>query len=236
MRPPADLDLHATPPDYPDWRRRLGVRRTLTVLALTPGWAAAGYAQAGADARPFTEGLAPAVIAPVRIHPPAGDLTCTQHAIHAGDPVFLGDAAGIDCIVVRRAGGPARFPRFHEQDGQANEDWYGWGAPVFAPFTGVVEEVHVNPVTNHPGAPGDGPASFMTFRAPDGTRVLYGHVTAPTVSSGDRVTAGQAVARIGNNGFAWYPHIHVGAWKGHDVLQVLLDPRSVGALEERQPH
>jgi hypothetical protein len=206
-----------------------------SALLLVVAHPASGQAPAGGEAPPFSEGSVPAVIATVTIHPPAFELTCTQHSVHAGDPVFLGDAAGLDCTVVRPTGGPdGRFPRFHDQDGGANEHWYGWDQPVFAPFDGVVEQVHLNPATNRPGTRGEGPASFIAFRRADGVHVVYGHITAPQVSAGDRVVAGQPVARVGNNGFAWYPHLHLGAWKGHDVVQMLFDPRAIALLQERQ--
>lgn len=192
-------------------------------------------AQAAADTAAFVEGVAPEVLATVAIHPPAGALTCSQHSLHAGDPVILGDAAGIDCKVVRHVEGPGgRLPRFYRTDGRTNDDWYAWGAEVFAPFDGVVEAMHVNPVTNTPGTHGEGRATGIVFRRDDGTRVSYGHVAQPLVAVGDRVTAGQVVGRVGNNGFSWFPHLHVGAWKGREPLLIVLDPRAQAALVERE--
>jgi hypothetical protein len=204
---------------------------TATALLVVLARPTAAFAQQ-ADAPPFSEGMAPAAIAPVAIYPPADDVVCRPHAVHEGDPVILGDAAGMDCTVTRNdAGATGHFPRAYLRDGAANEDWYGWGAALYAPFDGVVEEVRDNPVTNRPGERGDGPAGAIVFRRADGVRVVYGHAASATVRSGDRVTAGQAVARIGNNGFAWFPHVHVGAWKGREAVQPVIDPRGLAARQ-----
>ena len=37
---------------------------------------------------------------------------------------------------------------------------------------------------------------------------------------GDRVHAGQAVALVGDNGYARMPHIHIGAWRGKTPYQI----------------
>lgn len=211
------------------------MKRLALSLVIVLGRPAIAPAQADNALKAFTEGIVPETMVSVAIHPPAAGVICSQHSVHTGDPVFLGDAAGIDCTVIRRTGGASgRFPRAYERDGVANNDWYGWNAAVLAPFEGTVEDVHVNPVTNEPGAAGKGPASYVVFRRADGIRVVYGHVTAPTVAPGDRVTAGQVVARIGNNGFAWFPHLHLGAWRGREAAQIIIDPRALGTLEERQ--
>lgn len=212
---------------------RLVIWGSSVVLAVA--WPAAACAQAAGDGGAFTEGVVPDAFATVAIHPPASGVTCSQHAVHAGDPIILGDAAGIDCHVVRYLDGPGgHFPRVYQTDGGANDDWYAWGAEVFAPFDGVVEAIQLNPVTNPPGIRGEPPASYVTFRREDGVRVIYAHIADPGVAPGDSVTAGQVVARIGNNGFSWFPHLHLGAWRGREPVLIVLDPRLAGELEERE--
>ena len=49
------------------------------------------------------------------------------------------------------------------------------------------------------------------------------------------VTAGQRVARVGNNGFSWYPRIHVGAWLDETPLQTQFDLRAQGRLQAKDP-
>lgn len=193
---------------------------------------APAFAQAGAARAAFEPGRLPGTIESVAIHPvTAGAVTCTDHAAFEGDPVMLGDALGRDCTVVRHDAGPAgRFARAYAGDGTSNEDWFGWGEPLLAPFDGVVEKVYRNPVTNRPGEPGEPPASHIVFARADGLRVVYAHVRDPLVEVGDTVGAGQPVARIGNNGFGYMPHVHVGAWRGDQPLQLRFDPLAAGRL------
>ena len=56
------------------------------------------------------------------------------------------------------------------------------------------------------------------------------HVRSILVGEGDTVTAGQVVARVGNNGNADVPHVHVGAWRGDQPLQVRWDLRAMAGL------
>ncbi len=122
-------------------------------------------------------------------------LVSVEHS--AGELNSLGDALGRDCWVARFVDG---WYRLHEGDGTRNEDWYSWGADVLAPFDGVVDSVRINPATNQPGHNPGGRASTIVFRREDGVRVLYGHVDRVEVRPGDRVRAGQRIARVGNNG------------------------------------
>jgi hypothetical protein len=190
----------------------------------------------GRSAAAFETGTLPEAVATIAIHPiTAADVVCSEHSAHVGDPVILGDAAGRDCTVVRRDAGPAgKFARTYAGDGAKNEDWFGWGAPLLAPFDGVVVSVRLNPAMNQPGARGEGPASAIVFERADGVRVVYGHIRDPLVAAGDTVTAGQPVAAIGNNGFGWFPHTHIGAWKGSEALQVTFDPWAAGRVKEAE--
>lgn len=156
--------------------------------------------------------------------------TCSEHP--AGQLASIGDSLGTDCSVVdtvEKRTSPAReFMRPYRTDGMRNEDWFGWGLPVLAPFDGKIAKVHDNPAVNAPGALGKPPASMIIFAREDGVHVLYAHVTAIAVKAGDVVKAGQAVAKIGNNGPSWSPHVHIGAWKGAVPMQIRFDLTSMG--------
>jgi len=158
----------------------------------------------------------------------SGYFSCSEH--YAGELAYLGDDLGSDCMVLSSlAPGEEEsgwFARLYRTDGKANEDWYGWGAPVLAPFDGTVEEVHINPLTNTPGKFNPKPASRIIFSKADGTHVMFGHVADIAVKQGDRVRAGQPVAKVGNNGYGRAPHIHIGAWRGKTPLQIRFDLRS----------
>lgn len=113
--------------------------------------------------------------------------------------------------------------REYMADGESNDDWYGWNAPLLAPCDCVVTSVHRNPITNSPGIMGEGRASSIRFSRGDGLQVVYAHVREVRVSEGDDVKAGQVVARVGNNGFSRSPHVHIGAWIGDRPLQIRFD-------------
>jgi hypothetical protein len=186
-----------------------------------------------ARAEPFSEGVTPDAFESVSIHPPAASLACLQHEARRSHPMYLGDAAGLDCAVVRRDAGPSgSFPRVFVREGTANEDWFGWRAALHAPFDGVVESLSLAGAINAPGTESQGRGSTIVFRRRDSVRVIYAHVIDVRVAVGDRVIAGQTVARIGNDGTARFPQVHVGAWKGREPLQVRLDPHASGALED----
>ena len=152
---------------------------------------------------------------------------CKDHA--EGDAIGLGDALGTDCMVMGglENGG---YPRLYRTDGSTNDDWFGWHAPVLAPFDGVVKMVRVNPVVNRPGVKGSSPAGQIVFQRADGLIVAYAHIIDARVKVGDRVLAGQVVAVDGNNGAAQAPHVHVGVFRNHTPYQIRWDQRAEGKL------
>ena len=153
---------------------------------------------------------------------------CGEHPL--GQLHGTGDAIGTDCMVVGGVDGARGYERAFRTDGRTNEDWYGWHAEIHAPFDGVVTAILLNPVTNIPGTMGRPPASSIVFARADGTDVIYGHIMDPRVKVGDHVTAGEVVAIDGNNGMARNPHIHVGAWRGRQALQIRWDLRAMGQV------
>ena len=197
---------------------------------------------------PPTPGPAPTPIAvqsdtieAISIHPPVAALfQCSEHPLGAEDHVP--DALGADCVVVRRDGGPdGNLLSLYAGDGTRNEDWHSWREPLLAPFDGVVIGVQINPETTLPGVMGSGRSSAIGFQllvdgAPTDIHVVYVHVREVTVSQGDTVRAGDPVARIGNNGWSFHPHVHVGAFRGELMsddavpLQVRMDLAAMGRV------
>ena len=173
-------------------------------------------------ARP-TRSIGVVELAPV-FHRP---FVCGEHP--EGSLHYVGDALGRDCVIVGGLSADGSgFPRPFRATGARNTDWYGFHAAVHAPFDGVVEAVHDNPVENRPGEPSKVLAGYLAFRRADGLEVTYAHTTRPTVRVGQRVTAGQVVAVVGNNGHARMPHIHIGAWRGRTAYQIRWDLRAEG--------
>ena len=175
----------------------------------------------------------------ITIHPPvAARFQCSEHPLGAEDHVP--DALGADCVVVRRDGGPnGNLLSLYTGDGTRNEDWHSWREPLLAPFDGVVLGFQINPESTLPGVRGSGRSSAILFQQlvdgePTDVHVAYVHVREVTVSQGDTVRAGEPVARIGNNGSSFHPHVHVGAFRGDMMsedavpLQVRMDLGAMG--------
>ena len=175
----------------------------------------------------------------ITIHPPvAARFQCSEHPLSAED--YVPDALAADCVVVRRDGGPnGNLASLYTGDGTRNEDWHSWREPLLAPFDGVVLGFQINPESTVPGVRGSGRSSAILFQQlvdgePTDVHVAYVHVREVTVSQGDTVRAGDPVARIGNNGSSFHPHVHVGAFRGEMMseeavpLQVRMDLAAMG--------
>ena len=170
----------------------------------------------------------------VTLHPPLGGLyACREHA--EGTLTQIRDARGQDCLVAGAS--PTDDGRqilgLYRGDGLENEDYYGWRQPVLAPFDGVVVGVTENALVNRPGQmpteralPGG-----VEFERADGVRVAYGHLREIAVAPGDTVRAGEPVGLVGNNGTSMGPHVHIGAWRGEEPLQIRWDLRAMGRLQ-----
>jgi peptidase M23-like protein len=178
------------------------------------------------------------------IHPPvAARFMCAEHPLGAENHVP--DALAADCLVVKRNGGPnGNLTSFYSGNGTRNEDWHGWREPLLAPCDGIVTIVSLNPQSATPGTFGQGRSSAMLFRCGaaedrDAVQVAYVHIREVTVKEGDTVKAGQAVARIGNNGNSYNPHVHIGAFRGqlfsNDALplQIRIDLAALGRIARR---
>jgi hypothetical protein len=151
---------------------------------------------------------------------------CSEHA--DGELPHLGDDLGQDCMIAAfDEAGTVSFPRLYRTDGSKNEDWFGWNRPVQSPCDCEVAATHVNPLTNQPGKPDPSRASSVILKAADGTMFVVAHLQALAVTKGDRVKAGDPVGHVGNNGYARAPHVHIGAWRGPEALQIRWDQREM---------
>ncbi|MBB1062004.1 M23 family metallopeptidase [Marilutibacter spongiae] len=153
---------------------------------------------------------------------------CSEHA--AGELPYPGDDLGQDCMVtgMEEDASPGFF-RLYRTDGLGNEDWYGWNQPVHAPCDCEVVQLHVNPRTNPPGQPHQSRASGVVLKAADGTLFALAHLQGFLVEEGAHVKAGERIGFVGNNGYARAPHVHIGAWRGKQALQVRWDQRAMSA-------
>ncbi|WP_232717951.1 M23 family metallopeptidase [Gordonia metallireducens] len=79
------------------------------------------------------------------------------------------------------------------------------GTPIHAVTDGVVIKAE----------PASGYGHWVQVRADDGTVTMYGHMSSSgvLVSAGQKVTAGDVIALVGNEGFSFGPHCHFEVWK-----------------------
>lgn len=166
----------------------------------------------------------------VLVHPVFNQYySCIEHWDGQFDET--GDALGTDCIVQKLETVKGRtWLRSYKKQGSKNEEWYSWQQDVLAPIDGTVEKINENAVVNEPGVMGKGAASFIIIRRPDGISVLVAHVSHVKVHVGDIVSAGQVIAKVGNNGQSRHPHVHVGAWKNNEALQLRFDQTKIKGL------
>ena len=157
----------------------------------------------------------------VYIHPVIkGEMVSTENEYRS--QLRLGDQLARDFSVAKitENGIVRRF----KNDGRTNEDWHAWRSKVMAPMDAKVTRVNEADSVNTPGTmnrsvrPG-----LIFFEKENGLTVIYAHVREILVEKGDRVEAGEVVARVGNNGNSRNPHVHVGAWKGDTPLQIQVD-------------
>ncbi|MGH3872442.1 MAG: M23 family metallopeptidase [Pseudonocardiaceae bacterium] len=72
------------------------------------------------------------------------------------------------------------------------------GTPVFSVMDGTVVE----------SGPASGFGLWVRIRHDDGTITVYGHINTTLVAQGQRVTAGEQIATVGNRGQSTGPHLH----------------------------
>lgn len=158
----------------------------------------------------------------VKINPLFDQLyMCSDHGV---ERMGIGDVFGKDCVIVDFVDNKnGKWVMPYKGSGYSNKDWFGYKADVLAPFDGEVIEVSENHKVNKPGSFVRSRAGAIIFKRVDGVMLLYAHTREPLVKKGDKVKRGQIVARVGNNGSSYSPHIHIGAWLGKKPLQIVFD-------------
>ncbi|WPF66763.1 MULTISPECIES: M23 family metallopeptidase [unclassified Corynebacterium] len=87
-----------------------------------------------------------------------------------------------------------RWGTFHKGIDIANAE----GTPIKAVLDGTVID----------SGPASGFGQWIRIRHDDGTVTVYGHMSTLAVAVGERVTAGQTIAGMGNLGFSTGSHLH----------------------------
>jgi murein DD-endopeptidase MepM/ murein hydrolase activator NlpD len=76
------------------------------------------------------------------------------------------------------------------------------GTPILAVADGTVVEA----------GPASGFGLWVRLQHADGTVSVYGHVDTFSVREGQKVKAGEQIARMGNRGYSTGPHLHFEIW------------------------
>jgi murein DD-endopeptidase MepM/ murein hydrolase activator NlpD len=88
------------------------------------------------------------------------------------------------------------------------------GTPIYAATSGVVQRAGA--------ATGFGQAVYVLGN--DGAVTVYGHVNRYFVSAGERVSAGEQIAEVGNRGQSTGPHLHFEVHPGGAMYSNQIDP------------
>ncbi len=191
----------------------------LTVLAVQPATSLA-QPQLGLDVKDDTLTSTVLIHTPVAIPEDRSVVLFTRE--HTYRPKYRkGDQLARDFIVMRMGDDRIMRPFQPETSGERNEDWYSWREDVLAPFDGTVTRVQDPDSTNQPGSLNkEARPGKIRFEDEDGVVISFVHVREIVVTEGQRVQAGEVVAKVGNNGSSIAPHLHVGAWKENTPLQI----------------
>jgi tetratricopeptide (TPR) repeat protein len=127
---------------------------------------------------------------------------------HAGLDRFCFDFTGANDK------GDVLKPGVKEADA-ANDDYYGFGADVFSPVDGTVEDVvdAYDDITPR-AAPDMGNSNNISIVDDQGFHYMIAHLKKGSVAvkTGQKVQRGDKLAQIGNNGYSSRPHLHFGVY------------------------
>lgn len=138
------------------------------------------------------------------------------------DHLQLGDQLAHDYVIVLDSGEGEVIE--YRDDGNENPDYISWRKKVMAPVTGSVILVNHPDTTNKPGVMNrDVEPGRIYIKNDKGITVSLVHVREVDVEKGQKVKAGEIVAKVGNNGNSTAPHVHVGAWKNGSPYQPVID-------------
>lgn len=104
---------------------------------------------------------------------------------------------------------------FYNNQGNELTDYPTFGAPVFAPCSGVIATVVDSIADIDPSLTASNPdnpaGNYIALRYADSTYVILAHLKlgSTKVLPGDSVITGQHIADVGNSGNTTWPHLHI---------------------------
>jgi murein DD-endopeptidase MepM/ murein hydrolase activator NlpD len=97
-----------------------------------------------------------------------------------------------------------------------------FGVDIAAPIGTAIYAAHSGVVQRAGAATGFGQAVYI--RGDDGAVTVYGHVNRYFVSVGERVSAGEEIAEVGNRGQSTGPHLHFEVHPGGQMYGGQVNP------------
>jgi murein DD-endopeptidase MepM/ murein hydrolase activator NlpD len=97
-----------------------------------------------------------------------------------------------------------------------------FGVDIAAPIGTAIYAAHSGVVQRAGAATGFGQAVYI--RGDDGAVTVYGHVHRYFVSVGERVSAGEEIAEVGNRGQSTGPHLHFEVHPGGQMYGGQVNP------------
>jgi murein DD-endopeptidase MepM/ murein hydrolase activator NlpD len=88
------------------------------------------------------------------------------------------------------------------------------GTPIYAATSGTIAR----------SGPATGFGLAVYLQGSNGVTTVYGHVNRTFVQAGDRVTAGQQIAEVGNRGQSTGPHLHFEVHPDGELYSGAVDP------------
>jgi len=154
------------------------------------------------------------------------------------------DPASADVIRLKLKGNPVRYGydfcpvneqgEMYKGSPYRKENWYGYGAPIYADASGTVagvaNDVPENDFQGKEVAYADIPESeiykimggnYVVLDHGNGEFSYFGHMKTGSVGVkiGDKVSAGQKIGELGFAGDAFIPHLHYMLMDNADILQ-----------------
>ena len=117
------------------------------------------------------------------------------------------------------------------QNPQKVEDMYTWGQPIYAAADGTVSSIKDGSQDHPLGETGElWDSNMVCIDHANGEQTSYGHLQKGSivVKQGQKVKAGQLIARAGNSGASMMPHLH---WQLIDRDGIGLPMRFVDFIE-----
>ena len=182
------IGRHRKPSTTSKIQRRLALGALVAGTVTTAGMSSVSTAAATTETAPEIAGLSSAATTAVTEVAQTAPLAQIAEAV-APTPSVVRPTTG-----TFTSGYGPRWGTMHNGIDIAN----AVGTPIYAVMAGTVID----------SGPASGYGQWIRIRHDDGSITVYGHMETLNVSVGQRVTAGQHIAGMGNRGFSTGSHLH----------------------------